>query len=141
MGSGERTGQQIVVSKGHIGAVWNAAFSPDGHRIVTASDDGSAGIWGVSRSEAMAGSPAVVLAAALACCVGWRTDRERTDLLMHDALDDLFAKALKQLGRTADDPEIAEVATLLRAPLHQTRTSAPCSRVRMRTFVPRQPMR
>ena len=31
--------------KGHIGAVYDVAFSPDGSRLVTASQDGTARIW------------------------------------------------------------------------------------------------
>jgi WD40 repeat protein len=39
------------VLKGHADAVYNAAFSPDGKRIVTASDDGTARIWRRTRPE------------------------------------------------------------------------------------------
>lgn len=31
--------------RGHIGDIWSAVFSPDGTRIATASDDGTAKIW------------------------------------------------------------------------------------------------
>lgn len=84
---------------------------------MTAPNDGAVRIWDASRIAAMAGPPGVVLTAALARGVGWRTDRERADLLMQDAPEDLYAEACKQLGRAADDPEIAEIAAGLRAPL------------------------
>lgn len=59
-----------------------------------------------------------MLTVALARGVGWLTEAERADLLMQDAPDDLFAEACKQLSRAADDPEIADIAARLRAPLH-----------------------
>ena len=33
------------ILKGHEGPVWTAAFSPDGTRVVTASEDGTARVW------------------------------------------------------------------------------------------------
>src|SRR5262249_49639851 len=39
------TGQPIPTSLKHEGAVFHAAFSPDGRRIVTASDDRTARVW------------------------------------------------------------------------------------------------
>jgi WD40 repeat protein len=36
---------------GHEGAVWTASFSPDGERVLTASDDGTARIWGDPDEE------------------------------------------------------------------------------------------
>ena len=50
MGCGGRA--EIVLLEGHDGAVFSAAFSPDGARIVTASADGTARIW-----DAATGSP------------------------------------------------------------------------------------
>jgi len=41
--------------QGHNGVVWSAAYSPDGSRVVTASDDGTARLWDSS------GRPIVVL--------------------------------------------------------------------------------
>ena len=40
-----RPGQEIIVLRGHEDCVASAAFSPDGARIVTASDDRTARIW------------------------------------------------------------------------------------------------
>ncbi len=37
--------QQVNELKGHVGWVHSAAFSRDGTRIVTASDDGTARVW------------------------------------------------------------------------------------------------
>jgi WD40 repeat protein len=112
------TGRQIAQLYGHQHAVNSSSFNPDGQRIVTASDDNTAGVWDVSRTKCLVSPQSIVLTAALSHGIGWRTDRERTDVPMHDAEDDLYALALKQLGRTSDDPEIARVADQLRAPLH-----------------------
>ena len=49
---GAADGREIVLLEGHDGAVFSAAFSPDGARIVTASADGTARIW-----DAATGSP------------------------------------------------------------------------------------
>ena len=80
-------------------------------------------VWEGRRREA---SPypdrkrSIVLTASLARGIGWRTDVEPGDLLLQDAPreGDLFAEALVQLDRKADDPEIAEIVALLSAPLH-----------------------
>jgi WD40 repeat protein len=39
------TGKETLELEGHEGTVNSAVFSPDGKRIVTASDDGTARIW------------------------------------------------------------------------------------------------
>ncbi|RPD70200.1 WD40 repeat-like protein [Lentinus tigrinus ALCF2SS1-7] len=45
--------QPLSVLDGHHGMVCAAAFSPDGDRIVTASDDGSSRIWKAETGEAL----------------------------------------------------------------------------------------
>ena len=40
--------------KGHTAAVWSAAFSPDGKRIVTASDDKTARLWDAESGKQIA---------------------------------------------------------------------------------------
>jgi len=99
------SGTEIAGLRGHENWLLSASFSPDGQRIVTASYDNMARLWDVSRTEAIMRERAIVLVAALAHGIGWRTDKERTDLLMQDAEDDLRTEGLKQLGRASDDPE------------------------------------
>jgi WD40 repeat protein len=36
---------ESIVLKGHKGFVWSATFAPDGQRLLTASDDGTARLW------------------------------------------------------------------------------------------------
>ncbi|MEO6126206.1 MAG: hypothetical protein ABIR32_21105 [Ilumatobacteraceae bacterium] len=40
-----KSGDQIVTLSGHIGAINSIAFSPNGDRLITASNDGTARIW------------------------------------------------------------------------------------------------
>jgi hypothetical protein len=123
-GSGDHTarvwdaesGQQIALLQGHSGSVGSASFSPDGRRIVTGSNDTTARVWDVARTVAIVQDRAVVMTAALARGVGWRTDVEAGDLLMQDAPDDMFADALSHLGGRTN--AVSEVTAMLRAPLH-----------------------
>lgn len=39
------TGAEVMTLKGHAGQVFSAAFSPDGKRIVTGSNDSAAKVW------------------------------------------------------------------------------------------------
>ena len=41
----------LVVFKGHAGDVNQAAFSPDGERVVTASADNTARLWDVASGK------------------------------------------------------------------------------------------
>ncbi|KAI0696216.1 WD40-repeat-containing domain protein [Cerioporus squamosus] len=45
--------EPLSVLEGHRGMVSAAAFSPDGNRVVTASDDGSSRIWKAETGEAL----------------------------------------------------------------------------------------
>jgi WD40 repeat protein len=40
--------------EGHSGKVWSAAFSPDGQRVVTASDDNTARVFKIVTAEDIA---------------------------------------------------------------------------------------
>lgn len=41
-----QTGEELLMFRRHNGSVWVAEFSPDGSRILSAANDGSAVIWG-----------------------------------------------------------------------------------------------
>jgi WD40 repeat protein len=73
-------GREIARLQGHLAPVIGAAWSPDCRRILTASRDNTARTWDVARTAAMVGDRAVVLTAALAGGLGWRTDAEAAGL-------------------------------------------------------------
>jgi WD40 repeat protein len=43
-----QTGKELVALNGHLNAVWALAWSPDGLRLASASDDGSVCLWGAA---------------------------------------------------------------------------------------------
>jgi WD40 repeat protein len=43
--------QERMVLKGHKSSLWSASFSPDGRRIVTASEDNTARVWDAQTGE------------------------------------------------------------------------------------------
>ena len=121
------TGEQIAVLQGHDEDILCASFSPDGQWVLTGSADETARVWDISRTRPMLRDRAVALTAALAQGIGQRTEAERTDLLMQDAPEDLYAEARMQLldPEKYSPEEIARREKLLkqtiadlRAPLH-----------------------
>ena len=110
------TGIQIVALTAD--SFMGASFSPDGQSVLTVSVNNGARLWDVSRSHAIARTPALVLAAALSHGIGRCSDFDRRDLLLQTAPEDMYAEALRQLDRSDDDREIAAMAAALAKPLH-----------------------
>jgi WD40 repeat protein len=46
--------QTLSRLEGHSASVWSAAFSPDGQRVVTASDDKTARVWNAATGQVIA---------------------------------------------------------------------------------------
>ena len=49
--SGRKDRSEMIALHGHQGRVWSASFSPDGARIVTASEDCTARIWDATAAR------------------------------------------------------------------------------------------
>ncbi len=45
------SGEELLTLSGHASGVNSAAYSPDGERIVTASEDGTAKVWDAESGE------------------------------------------------------------------------------------------
>ena len=69
------TGAELACLRGHTEAA-QCAFSADFDRLLSVSHDGTACIWDLTRTRAVAGDIALSLTAALARGVGRRTDVE-----------------------------------------------------------------
>jgi WD40 repeat protein len=95
----------------------SVAFSPDGRYLLAASADKTARVWDVSRTAALCGDVAEVLAASLTSGRGLRSESERADLLMQSAPDDLYEALMARL--TPEQREnVARRAEILARPLH-----------------------
>jgi WD40 repeat protein len=46
--------QERIVLKGHESSLWSASFTPDGRRVVTASEDGTVRVWDVGSGDQLA---------------------------------------------------------------------------------------
>ena len=80
-----------TVLEGHRGAVLSVAFSPDGRRVVTGSDDNTARVWGTPPVEELISLARAALTRCLTIAqreelglpvpasAGARQDRERID--------------------------------------------------------------
>jgi WD40 repeat protein len=66
---------QVALLEGHTSFVWGLAFSPDGARLASASQDGSLRLWDTASFTG-----AAALESGWAFCVGWSPDGSRLAL-------------------------------------------------------------
>ena len=114
-------GREIMALTGY--EVGIAAFSPDGTRVVSLG----ARLWDVSRTEALCGDVAEILAASLGNGRGVRTKAERADLLMQAAPDDLYEALMARLT-PAQRENVARRLEMLSRPRHANCYRAPSQR-------------
>jgi WD40 repeat protein len=98
--------------------VQSANFSRDGDTLLSVIEGGTLVLWDVSRTAALCGPPAEILAASLSDGRGRRTAREREDSLMQSAPADLYDALMQRLS-PQQQASVAQRATLLRRPLHE----------------------
>jgi WD40 repeat protein len=72
------TGRPLAVLTGHAHRVVTATYSPDGKRIVTASEDNTARVWDTSKELRSADQ----IAALIRCKGMTRFDREDSSLIV-----------------------------------------------------------
>ena len=65
----------MLTLNGHSGAVWSVAWSPDGKRLATASDDQTAKVWDAASGQGIADPEGP--RANCVCSVAWSPDGKR----------------------------------------------------------------
>lgn len=118
--------RELAVLEGHEGEVACIAFSWDGNRVLSASRE-TAHIWDTSRTTALCGDTAEVLAACLSRGRGRRTESERAHLLMQAAPHDLFEALMARLSPD-QRANVARRAEMLSRPLHPSCYLTPSQR-------------
>ncbi|MEQ1611807.1 MAG: TIR domain-containing protein [Hyphomicrobiaceae bacterium] len=122
------TGELTGVLSGHTMPINHVAFTSDGCTLATASEDGSARLWDISRTALACRDPAIALTSVLALGVGMLSTTEGNDLMLREAPHDLFAAASQLLldRRSYSAEEIArrervlaDTIVTLRAPLRR----------------------
>jgi len=48
------SGEELLTLKGHSDTIWSVAFSTDGQRIVTGSDNNTAKVWNAATAQQVA---------------------------------------------------------------------------------------
>jgi len=111
------SGREIAREQVQGDAVKSAAFSSDGAYLVVSFQNHSPRVFDVSRTAALTGDPAEVLAASLANGRGVKTESECADLLMQAAPNDLYGALLSRLSVEKREV-VARRAEILARALH-----------------------